>query len=1039
MTAETWTARAKLASFHVPQFKVGEDGSRVPHDNEPGPPAPALPAWRDEAELELRIAALELEQMVLQDLRDGLEGREPRRARRKEPALPTWDNPFVYVQIEYPLSDNKELVPPAEIEDEVQALWWIGSKLNEEWAGKSRVITTLQILTRYAAFVLRNGKTHPIVPLPFFDRYQAMTEPERERFLQQWFSPISHGDRYFEDDAGRTSPDPNASIEVHGNGKSFRAAVVFEVYPLLLDLEAGRAFYTLKAGLPWTGDMGSPATWTEPERDALWSALFKALEALTAYYEFEEEPLPDEVVVCPEDEAKTEREIWDSVWSDADEKKLVSPEEAKEALAATSIAGGDKKRFPLAFGRAPVDRDALSIIQKSHRLTFPRQWSKIPRWKDLTSDEVAHILNEHGQAAFRDLKKETKDPKARGALLRKKPVAGQREYEWPVELTDEAVRSLKARCGYRGFLIEDEDRAESLYKCLVDCDGNLLEMWLSWNGLAGPLVADWRNRVREDVDETKRKLEAKRLPLFGDLDDREVAKLDRLLHDLTLYERGRMLMEAILGQVGVQRRNPIEIRADAFKLLLWENGQAPQNWKHDVEAALTSLSRVKFVLRGGGIKAKGVFLASYITNDEDNPNPRAFRYMPRGRGGHGEGFFILEVSRAFLGCLRFFEDGAARLKSGADTILLNYAKELDKNEKKLVHGNFVQWDAGSAFYSAAAGLTAEQKNLDQFIDINITVKRDAIPKGRKREQSKPQATDAREPRLFDQSFCPLLPEGQSFAAVLGHFRKNPEAGFTLYGTKSGQIGAPGQKPGGLIEKLGYALPPGRANDQREDVVKKTLSDLKVVVVDYRGGQVIGRLSAKDRTDGGNTEQWLPLERFGDLSEDRLCKRLKIFMFLPPDGGEARRKALFEKKHNVLVPKTTMEADAAAWGTSMRQTMVEPQARPAPAGEIFKGPEDGWRGLALPERLDAARKYRNLQRIDLARIFGVTPGAVTRWLKGLKLGENIKDAKPIPDDLAALMVRWIETGQEPTPAELVMLPSRSRTPRTGGLKGGRPTR
>jgi len=401
--------------------------------------------------------------------------------------------------------------------------------------------------------------------------------------------------------------------------------------------------------------------------------------------------------------------------------------------------------------------------------------------------------------------------------------------------------------------------------------------------------------------------------------------------------------------------------------------------------------------------------------------------MPRGRGGHGEGFFILEVSRAFLGCLRFFEDGAARLRSGADTILLNYAKTLDKDEKKLVHGNFVQWDAGSAFYSAAAGLTPEQKNLDQFIDANITVKRDAIPRGRKQEQSNPQATDALAPRLFDRGFCPLLPEGQSFAAVLGHFRKNPEAGFTLYGTKSGQIGAPGQRPGGLIEKIGYVLPPGRAHDQREDVVKKTLSDLKVVVGDYRGGQVIGKLSAKDRTDGGDTEQWIPLERFGDLGEDRLCKRLKVFMFLPPDGGDARRKALFEKKHNVSVPKTTMEADAAAWGTSM------PQAKPTPAGEIFKGPEDGWLGLPLPERLDAARKYRNLRRIDLARIFGVTPGAVTRWLKGLKLGEDITKAKPIPVDLAALMVRWIETGQEPTQDELDALPSRSRTPRTGSKK------
>ena len=43
--------------------------------------------------------------------------------------------------------------------------------------------------------------------------------------------------------------------------------------------------------------------------------------------------------------------------------------------------------------------------------------------------------------------------------------------------------------------------------------------------------------------------------------------------------------------------------------------------------------------------------------------------------------------------------------------------------------------------------------------------------------------------------------------------------------------------------------------------------------------------------------------------------------------------------------------------------------------------------------------------------------MTRWLKGLKLGEDITKAKPIPDDLAALMVRWIETGQEPTPDEL----------------------
>ena len=79
----------------------------------------------------------------------------------------------------------------------------------------------------------------------------------------------------------------------------------------------------------------------------------------------------------------------------------------------------------------------------------------------------------------------------------------------------------------------------------------------------------------------------------------------------------------------------------------------------------------------------------------------------------------------------------------------------------------------------------------------------------------------------------------------------------------------------------------------------------------------------------------------------------------------------------------------------------PQAKPTPAGEIFKGPEDGWLGLPLPERLDAARKYRNLQRIDLARIFGVTPGAVTRWLYGMKIGEDQAKAKPIPADYGSM--------------------------------------
>jgi transcriptional regulator with XRE-family HTH domain len=109
--------------------------------------------------------------------------------------------------------------------------------------------------------------------------------------------------------------------------------------------------------------------------------------------------------------------------------------------------------------------------------------------------------------------------------------------------------------------------------------------------------------------------------------------------------------------------------------------------------------------------------------------------------------------------------------------------------------------------------------------------------------------------------------------------------------------------------------------------------------------------------------------------------------------------------------------------------AEPQAQAAPAGEMYRGEGDGWKQLGpLPNRLYAALEARKLKRTDLARIFGVSSAAVTYWLRGLKLGEDASEAKPIPEDLGRLMVRWLETRQEPTQDELAALPSRSRTPR-----------
>jgi transcriptional regulator with XRE-family HTH domain len=90
-------------------------------------------------------------------------------------------------------------------------------------------------------------------------------------------------------------------------------------------------------------------------------------------------------------------------------------------------------------------------------------------------------------------------------------------------------------------------------------------------------------------------------------------------------------------------------------------------------------------------------------------------------------------------------------------------------------------------------------------------------------------------------------------------------------------------------------------------------------------------------------------------------------------------------------------------------------------------EPGPPAPALPAWRDEAEfETRKLKRTELARIFGVSSAAVTYWLRGLKLGEDASEAKPIPEDLGRLMVRWIrwiETGQEPTPDELAALPLR----------------
>jgi hypothetical protein len=356
-------------------------------------------------------------------------------------------------------------------------------------------------------------------------------------------------------------------------------------------------------------------------------------------------------------------------------------------------------------------------------------------------------------------------------------------------------------------------------------------------------------------------------------------------------------------------------------------------------------------------------------------------------------------------------------------LALNYAKDLDKEAQKAVAGKYIQIDAGTPFYSAAAGHTPEQKNLVTWIEPNITEKRDGIAGGKSspRRHQKVKKTDleARLPRLYDSTFCPLLPEGRQYVAALGHFPSvAPESGFTLGGVSTKPRENAGGRPGGIIEKMGRILPTGR-DKTRKAVIADTLADLRRVVEDEFGGMVVGKLNPKDRTDGIEDPLWLPLEKFTDLDERRRLHRLKVLIFLPPDWKD-RRKAIWEEVTGWRVTESPEEAEAAAWG------LTEEKVEALPPGESW-GEENAWRGLPLGSRLYAAMKHRKLKQGDLGRIFKVTPGTVTRWLAYGRGETDRTKAQRIPDDMAALMVRWIETGQEPSQDELDGLASRQRSP------------
>lgn len=654
-----------------------------------------------------------------------------------------------------------------------------------------------------------------------------------------------------------------------------------------------------------------------------------------------------------------------------------------------------KEGIGIPFGMAPISAQALEITSHLRKVSLPKQWTAIKRWKDLKSEEVKAILESEGPRAFEDLRKTTGQRDNRPPLLR---WATKSTGEKVAELTPEGALRLRVRAGTgRGFVDKNSIGEEVFCKLYEVGRGGYIEIGLSRDGLAAPLFVDWQESERKAFEAEQERFR-KRPPLFPELYREHMELVDWWLARIRIWDESRRIMEAILGQVGKQGRNPVEIPAEAFRVLLWPDRARdrawPTNWRQRIENALTSLNKFTFTLRTYGLdhlRGYGSMVAQWM-------------YKGLGDGDHGDGVYLVAVSPGFLGCLQVFESGKVHLRSGIEAISYHFAKELTAEEKESVgwrtrrgkrergkaSDTFITMDAGGAFYNAAAGLTSTQENLAAFLERNITRRGSMACAKNKAAKVAKNARDAKAPRLYTNAFCPLLPEGKHYHGALGNFAHNPEAGFTIGGAENRK----GRRTGGLLHHMGYFL---ADRSKRAKTVTKALEDIQAVVVEYLGGVVAGY------HDG----RWVSFETFQNLDERTLTKGLRLLVFLPENWRDIRKER-WETSTDRRVTEDLAEAEREVWeGESSEEALT---------GDAVVSEEDGFRGWPLSRRLLATIKKRDLRQKDVATLFGVSAVSVTYWVRGQN---SHGERKRIPDRLAPLLIRWIETGETPTPEELAV--------------------
>jgi hypothetical protein len=792
-------------------------------------------------------------------------------------------------------------------------------------------------------------------------------------------------------------------------GVQYQGSVVFIVHPLVVDEDKREAYFPIVTGLVFAPaeahhepvdlnasekyfEAWDPVTWTEEERSKLWDLLLVNLigglrkEFAVDYREIGEKTEP---VIPPLHEPGAERPSWYP-------RPLVPagppPPERRYLLDAPTR----------------IDRGAAVLVAHTGGLNLPRDWKKVKKWEDFAKEEVERLQETYGDKAFQDQRRETKDPNAPGRLLRK-TTNDQGEEE--TKLTTEAEDALLESVGHKGFrkIVQDPDgvKREYLIKRFRAGSG-YLEVRLSWYNAAWPLVEGGVENKRTDLEALREEL--RQGALFEKMDHEIQEKLNSGLRVMESIRDAREVMGAILSAFGAVGENPLRVPAWNLRKLL-ECEKDPDGFRR-VRGCLRALQEVRFT-------SKASKIPGFSSREKEGHFISGLEFVYGGPGRHTDGDFIITLDPMAVGCLKVFETTHYKLRDPYKVLEYDWGKSLTKEEKEDLKSGYLHGFSSLApYYDRAKGFTPAQSHLRQWIEHNVTLNKDGRKKGSPSVRVAKNAKNANEPRRYDRRFCPILPEGHKFHGVFGHFREGKgERGRKLYGTPTAPTKTSGPHTAGLLPVMGYSLPPGAATSKRRDMVRKALQDMRAVVEEAFGGMVMALLG----------DRWLPLKEAEKLPVDTLLKRVSWYLFLAsgwrdriPQAVEdyhAKRRARGEVDYEV---KVTKDRDLVERAEAQRGLSAE-------AIGIEKGP--------LSTRLYIARKEKKLSQAAVGRLFGVSQAAVNYWERGMEPDEKGKGrGKPIPPDVAPLILQWVETGVEPTAEELAVLKVR-RERRPGTRKGG----